>query len=292
MVLYIEKFMKEGTGVDLNWLESLIYGLISGITEILPVSARAHSILVLKLFGAHGREDIREFLIHGAVIGAIYLSSRKQIVKMTRAKALARIPKRRRKRPLDERSLMDFSFLATMAVPAMLAVIFYGKLDGLNRMLLLLSGLMFLNGIILYIPQFFPSSNKDSRSLSRLEGILMGLGGAFCIVPGFSGVGAALSVGSVCGVERSYALNMTLLMEMAVSAAIMVFHVVSAVTGGIDMFTFGLLLQYILSAGAAFLGAYLAIKLMRMLAANSGFSGFAYYCWGVALFSFILNLMA
>lgn len=278
--------------MDLNWLESLIYGLVSGITEILPVSARAHSILVLKLFGAQGGEDLREFLIRGAVIGAIYLSSRKQIEKMTRAKALARIPKRRRKRPLDERSLMDFSFVTTMMVPAVLAVFLYGKFDGLERMLLLLSGLMFLNGVILYAPQFFPSSNKDSRSLTRLEGVLMGLGGAFSVIPGFSGIGAALSVGSICGVERSYALNMTLLMEMAVNAAIMIYCIFSAVTGGIGMITFGILLQYILSAGAAFLGAYLAINLMRILAANSGFSGFAYYCWGVALFSFILNLMA
>ena len=39
-------------------------------------------------------------------------------------------------------------------------------------------------------------------------------------------------------------------------------------------------------------GVLLGIKIMRSLAANSGFSAFAYYCWGGALFTFVLNLMA
>ena len=29
-----------------------------------------------------------------------------------------------------------------------------------------------------------------------------------------------------------------------------------------------------------------------MLAAGDGFSYFAFYCWGIAIFTFILNLMA
>ena len=40
--------------------------------------------------------------------------------------------------------------------------------------------------------------------------------------------------------------------------------------------------------GAALLG----VKLMRLLAANTGYTLLAVYCWGVSLFTFILNLMA
>ena len=37
--------------MDLNWLESFLYGLFSGLADILPVSAEAHRILMLKCFG-------------------------------------------------------------------------------------------------------------------------------------------------------------------------------------------------------------------------------------------------
>ena len=37
--------------MDLNWLQSIIYGFVSGLMDILPVSAQAHRALLLKLFG-------------------------------------------------------------------------------------------------------------------------------------------------------------------------------------------------------------------------------------------------
>ena len=38
--------------MELNAFEHLIFGFISGLTEILPVSERAHRILLLKVLGA------------------------------------------------------------------------------------------------------------------------------------------------------------------------------------------------------------------------------------------------
>ena len=45
-------------------------------------------------------------------------------------------------------------------------------------------------------------------------------------------------------------------------------------------------------AAVAFGAALLGVKLMRLLAANNGYTLPAIYCWGVAMFTFILNLMA
>ncbi len=38
--------------MDLSGFEHLIYGFLSGLTEIFPVSARAHSTILLKVLGA------------------------------------------------------------------------------------------------------------------------------------------------------------------------------------------------------------------------------------------------
>ena len=46
------------------------------------------------------------------------------------------------------------------------------------------------------------------------------------------------------------------------------------------------------SAIAAFAGTTLGVKFIRQIAENHGFSMFGVYCWGMALFIFILNLMA
>ena len=37
--------------MELSAIEHLVYGFVSGMTEILPVSERAHSALLLKILG-------------------------------------------------------------------------------------------------------------------------------------------------------------------------------------------------------------------------------------------------
>ena len=278
--------------MELSWFESCIFGLFSGLLDIVPVSAEAHRILLLKFFGVKASSDFLNLLIHMAVSAALYYSSQNQLVRMRRARALARVPKRKRKRPLDIRSMMDWSMLKTMLVPAILGVFLRKYTAGMGSKLMLVSLFLFLNGLILYVPQFFPTSNRDSRTLSRVEGLLMGLGGAASAVPGISAIGATTSIASVCGVDRTYGLNMALMMNMGITAGLMVYDFLGIVANGIGLSSVWAFLSNLCSAAAAFGGAMLGIKLMRQLAAGQGFSVFGVYCWGLALFTFILNLIA
>jgi len=278
--------------LELSWFESCILGLFSGLLDMIPVSAQAHSVLLLKFFGMKASSDVMNLLIHIAVFAALYYSSQTQLIRMRRARALARVPRRKRKRPLDVRSMMDWSMLKTMFIPAILGVYLRQYTTGMYSNLMLISLFLFMNGIILYIPQFFPTSNRDSRTLSRIEGLLMGLGGAASAVPGISAIGATTSIASVCGVDRTYGLNMALMMNLAITAGLMIFDVMGIAANGLGTLSFLILVRYLFSAAAAFGGAMLGIKLMRHLAAGQGFSAFGVYCWGLALFTFILNLIA
>ena len=278
--------------MELNWFESCILGLFSGLLDIIPVSAQAHKVLLLKFFGVKASSDVMNLLIHVAVFAAIYYSSQTQLVRMKRARSLARVPKRKRKRPLDVRSMMDWSLLKTMFVPAVIGVFLRQYTTGIQSNLMLISLFLFFNGIILYIPQFFPTSNRDSRTLSRIEGLLMGLGGVISAVPGISAIGAATSIASVCGVDRTYGLNMSLLMNLAITAGLMLYDVMGIATNGFGTLSILIVIRYLFTAAAAFGGTILGIKFMRHLAQGKGFSGFGVYCWGLALFTFILNLIA
>ena len=279
--------------MDLTWLESILYGLVSGLTDILPVSAQAHRILLLKVFGRVGRSDLLQFMIYLGIFAALYFSSQKHLVRMSRAQRLSRVPKRRRKRPLDTRSMMDLSLLKTIIVPVVLSLFLYQYAKPIGDTLIFVVLLLFVNGIILYIPQYLPSGNRDCRTLSRVEGLLMGLGGGLGILPGISGMGAATAVASVCGVDRSYGLTMAIMMNMAVSVGMMVISVMNILSNGlVETLSLMLLLRYLFSGLSAFGGSLLAIRIMRAMASGNGYGLFGFYCWGLALFTFILNLLA
>ena len=128
--------------------------------------------------------------------------------------------------------------------------------------------------------------------LSRVEGLIMGLGGSFAILPGISGIGAAVSIANICGVERRYGLTMALLMNLGIQVGFIVHDIISVVNTGLFGYSFGLILNSVLAGIAACGGTYLGIRIMTNLAGNKDYSVFAYYCWGVALFAFVINLMA
>ena len=278
--------------MEANWLYSILMSIVTGAASVLPVSQEAHQRLLLKFMGLRAVPPLTALAMHLGIAAALYLCCQNHILKMTRASRLARIPKRKRKRPLDTRSLMDISLLKTMLLPAVLGLFLYEKVGSMVSNLIVMATFLFLNGLILYIPQFLPSSNKDCRSLSRVEGLLMGLGGGLFVVPGLSGIGAALSVASVTGVDRKYGLNMILLMELGVTAGRIVLDVLGLISDGLGQLSLIVIVCFLLAAVCAFAATYLCVKFMRHLAAEHGFAGFAYYGWGLALFTFILSLMA
>lgn len=278
--------------MNLDWFQSTVYGFLSGLTDILPVSAQAHKVLLLKFFGVKGDIQLMDLLIHLGIFAALYLNCQTQLIRMSRARALARIPKKKRKRPLDTRSLMDLSLLKTMLLPVILGLLLSSYTAKWQSNLMLIALFLFINGIIVYAPQFLPTGNRDSRTMSRVEGFLMGLGGAASVLPGISGMGACISIASVCGVDRNYGLNMSLLMSMFLTLGKLVLDITAIAGGGIGTLSFMILVRYLFTAVCAFAAAMAAIRLMRRLAQEQGYSLFGLYCLGVALFTFILNLMA
>lgn len=277
--------------MDLSWFQSLIIGLISGIAEVLPISARAHRLLLLKMFGLREESAILLLLVHISVASALYFSCRTHIVRMIRAQRIARVPKKHRKRPLDGEGLSDFSLLKTALIPVVLAFLLYSKVSLLIGKPVYISALLLINGIILYVPQYLPGSNKASGSMTRIDALYFGLGGALATLPGISCVGSTVSIASVRGMDLKKALNLGLLLNIPMNLGFAVFDLIRLL-GGSGSVTFSQLLTAVLAAITAFAGVVLGIRALKKIVENMGYSVFGFYSWGLALLSFILFLAA
>lgn len=289
-MIYI--FLNGGIDMDLSLLQSLFLGLLSGIAEVIPVSAQAHRLLLLKMFGADGESPALRLMIHLATAFALYFSCRGHIIRMLRANRLAHVPKKRRKRPLDAEGLSDFSLLKTTLIPVILAFALYSRTAGLSRIPLAVVALLFINGIILYIPQYLPGSNKNSSAMTRVDGLLLGLGGAAATLPGISCVGCAVSIASVRGMDLKKALNLALLMNVPVNLGLAAFDLIDLLSGGAGSLSLGALFGAILAGIAAFIGVILGIRALQKISENVGYGIFGFYSWGIALLSFIFFLAA
>ena len=275
--------------MEWNWLHSLIFGFLSGFAEFLPVSADAHQFLFSYVTGA-GDELLGFRLIsHISVLATLAFSCRKQTNRISRERRIATAPAKRRRRQPDKLAMLDMKVLRTAAIPMLLAFLAFKQTQMLSQKLWVMALLMTANGIILFLPQFFRSGNKNSQGMSAVDSFLMGLSGAVAIIPGISRIGALISGGKLCGGEGHYIADIALLLCIPALVVLIGFDIY-AIYLAKSVFSLGYLVYYVLAAVAAGAGAYFGILLLRFMAVKIGFSSFSYYCWGAALLVFALYL--
>lgn len=273
--------------MTLNWLECLIYGILSGFAEFLPVSAPAHQAVYLKLLGQQDHPALRLGAYTGA-LAAVLIFSWKLLARIRKEQRIARIPKSRRRRQPDAAVLIQGRVLRTATVCLLVPFLFYRSVSVFPQRLWILGLTAAINGIVLYVPQFLPGANKTALSLSPLDAALVGFGAGLGVIPGISRVGMSLAVAQVRGTDRSYAVELALALSVPALAVLTGITAFSAVSAGI---TGGAFLGWLLSSLGSFGASCLTVMLIRFLSVRMGFGGFAYYCWGFALFTWILYLI-
>lgn len=272
-----------------NWLQSLVFGVISGFSEFLPVSADAHQLLFSYATGSGDELYGFRFMCHIGAAAALVFSCRPQIGRLLRERRLSAVPKRRRKRQPDRTALLDLRIMRVLLIPLLLSFVLYSPALGLGDQPWLIALLLILNGIVLFLPQFFRSGDKNAQSMSAMDSVLIGLGGALAVLPGVSRMGTLISVGRLRGCDSRYAVDLALLASLPAMLVLIAFDLYFIFFGS-GVLALKWFIVYVLSAAASFISAYFGILLMRFLAVKVGFSGFSYFCWGLGLLVFILYL--
>ena len=274
--------------MDMNFFESCLYGLFSGLAEFLPVSPEAHQVLLRQLFGIEGKLPLLNLLVHIGVLLAVFYGGRDTLHRLYREYQLRKTPRKRRRRPSDAQSAADISLLKTAMLPLLLGSLIYIKSQNWQLSPHVVAPLLFLNGIVLYIPMYLPAGNKDARSMSPLDGLLIGISAMLAVFPGISRIAATTSVAAARGAEPQHGYRWGMLLAIPALAVLILFDLIAIVTIGLEGVGFMAIIQYLISGITAFVGAYLSILLARNIMQKSGIFVFSYYCWGAAIFTFIL----
>lgn len=271
---------------------SIVYGIVSGLAEIFPVSSQANQMVMRQIFGVAQKEPIRDLLIHIAVLGALYLACRGMFAKIRREQILAH---RMRRNPSQVHALKGVynMRLVRTAAPIMIVGLFAGLFFGkFYQKRVLFSLVLLVNAAITLVPTYLHQGNRDARSMSGLDGLLVGIASALSAIPGISRNGAIMFVTLVRGADKQNGVTWALLLSVPAMIVLSLIDLISIFSVGLGSITMVVFAGYMVSAICAFAGAYLAITLLRALISRADYAPFAYYDFGLALFSFVLYLIA
>lgn len=275
----------------MSFLTAVLLGLVQGITEFLPISSSGHLALLQNFFHIDEADVLFDVLLHLGTLAAVCLSYRRDIAGAARGAmgiiGLGRDRGRTTRRNLERRRLALLLILGTL--PLALAFPLKNLAVGLYSHPVLVSVLLMINGGILYLADRFSRGGRLQQDAGFGHAFLVGLGQLAAVVPGISRSGATISVGLLCGFQRSFAVRFSFLLSVPAVLGATLVSLVDAAQAGASL---AALPMYVCGMLAAAVSGYFSIRLLRYVAAQRNFGGFAYYCWGAGIVSLILSLIA
>ncbi len=272
-------------------LGSIIYGFISGLTEIVPVSSHANQHLLRQLLGVQNREPVRDMLVHIAALAALLFACRSLILRIRRDMSFAARVRRGKNGGNIPGGVYEMRLLRSAA-----AVLAIGLLAGIflpdfTQSSLLFAAFCMINGVILMVPSHMHQGNKTAKVMTGVDGMLIGLAGALSVFTGISRVGSMVSMSILCKTDKTSGFSWALLLSIPALAVLCLVDFVGIFTVGVGAMTLATVVGYLLSAAAAFAGTYVGVTLMKIIVERMQLAGFAYYSFGIALLSFLIYLI-
>lgn len=272
--------------------KSFIYGLLSGITEFLPISSGGHQALFRLFFDITQPTPILDLMIHIAFLAAIVMCCTAYIKRLRRTSSSTSASNRRPRNYLDKVFVYDSRLIRTSSIISVLLVILFQVLNVFTSSLSSLALFFAINGVIIYVPQHFAYGDKDSGKLSLVDSIILGILTGLSMLPGISRIGVGLSYSIWRGADKDKIFNWIMMISIPYTVVSILIDVISLFSSGIGLISFSILIGYLLAAIAAFCAAVLTIKFMRQIVSQVRFPILGFYCWGVSLLTFILFMTA
>jgi undecaprenyl-diphosphatase len=261
--------------------QSLLLGIIEGLTEFIPVSSTAHMLIVQKLLNIPASDAMFAFLILVQIgpLLALILYFWKDLLSLIVAFFT---------KPFSTEENKLVWYIVIASVPALLAgVLLKHVVEGLFKTPLLEASIRLLTAaILLTLAEFFGKRTRKLESMTWVDSLIVGLFQILAVFPGASRSGSTISGGMLRGFDRPAAARFAFLMAIPVMLAASGYE-------SLDVFKMQNLNSFLLPLAVGFIIAaivgWLAIRwLLNYLNKNSLYV-FAVYCAVVGIVVFFLK---
>ena len=266
----------------MSYLEAIIFGIVQGITEFLPISSTAHIILTAIILGYEFPGLAFEVFLHQASVLAIILYFRKDLIQVVSGFFSYFKEK-------NQANKVHFYF----GIYIIVATIITGGLGMLIKDLsmgfmksppFIAMALAITGCLLIFIERFHKYGSRIEKDMTFLDSIIVGLAQSLAVLPGFSRSGFTLISGLLVGLSRETAVKYSFLLAIPVilGASVLAFGDVSA-----GMWAEIGLGPLIVAFVATFIFSMIGIVWLIDFLKKSKLVYFAAYCFIVAILIFL-----
>jgi undecaprenyl-diphosphatase len=250
--------------------ESIVLGVLQGLTEFLPVSSSGHLVIAGHILGFQSPGIVFEVFVHLGTLLAVVTYYWKRIGRLLAgtARFLAGI-----RGDIERSEAKYLAYLVIASIPAALVGLLSRRpIERAFASPILTFVMLLVTGALLWISFY----HRENRAPSFGNTLLAGMGQALAIMPGISRSGATIVFGMLGKMGRVAAVEFAFLLSIP---AILGATILQA--SNVKALSWPDLVNVLAGASSAYLFGYLAISLMLRAVRSWGLRPFAYYCWVV-----------
>ncbi|MBM3327775.1 MAG: undecaprenyl-diphosphate phosphatase [Calditrichaeota bacterium] len=249
----------------MTFFDSVVMGVVQGLTEFLPVSSSGHLALFRELLGVGLAEDVGfEVAVHTGTLIAVLIYFRRQLLKL--AVDIIRDTD-------DGRRWALYLIIAT--IPA--GIVGLWIKDDVERLfndLALVGAAWIFTAVVLLISERLSASKIEPGKMGSLRALFIGAAQAAAILPGVSRSGSTIAAGLLSGVERRGAVGFSFILSLPVIAGAIILTLKDWSAGAVSLG-----LPHLAGMTAALISGYAAIAWMLRIVSNRKLFWFAIYCF-------------
>ncbi|MCF6340660.1 MAG: undecaprenyl-diphosphate phosphatase [Sulfurimonas sp.] len=239
--------------------DSIILGIIEGITEFLPISSTGHLIVASKFLGIEQNSvtNAYQVIIQFAAIFAVMFNYKEKI-------------------SLKKIDLWTKIFLAFIPIGA-IGFIFSSQIKELFSINIV--AIMFIIGgvVFLVVEKFFIQESRllidDVEKVTLKQSMIIGFAQIFALIPGTSRAGSTIIGALLVGLSRKASAEFSFLLALPVMCAVTFYDLLKHYSEFTDANLINLAVGFVVS----FIVAYITIKLFLKFLENFTFVIFGIY---------------
>jgi undecaprenyl-diphosphatase len=254
-------------------IQTIILGIVEGITEFLPVSSTGHMIIAQKILSIESTDFVKAFTVNiqfGAILSVVVLYWKRFF------------------------QTFDFYWKLIIAVfPALvLGFLFSEKIDMLLENVTVVAAMLVLGGVLmLFVDKWFDKTNED-QSIGWKRALKIGFYQCIAMIPGVSRSMASIVGGMSTKLTRKNAAEFSFFLAVPTMAAASGYKLLKLfmAPAGKSLLSDNLI-SLLIGNLVAFVVAMAAIKFFITFLTKYGFKAFGYYRIVVGLAILILVFM-
>lgn len=194
----------------MNILQAIVYGIVEGATEFLPVSSTAHLLLTPKLLGWENPPTSFVALIQLGPIAAVIFYFWKDLSAafLAWAKSLAGGPK-------DSPEVRTgWAVFAATAIISVIGFALHKLIEGPLKSVWMIASALIVMSFVMVAAEKFSKKNRELSDVTLMDGVKVGLWQCVALIPGTSRSGATISGALFGNFNREAAARLSFLMSV------------------------------------------------------------------------------